>query len=459
MPTVDWPACNGLRPFALSTLQLRAALLRLPRLLSSLLLVFSLGCGRQTELTYTPSEDVRELPQPMQVEIRDLLTTFYGTPSNPRLMVLAENGQPSNEESEGEVDQYDFHLESRLDPDRLKLGAQVYQLRCTGCHGVTGDGQGPAAPFLDPKPRDYRRGIFKFTSTGRNKPRKSDLIYTVKYGARGTSMPAFRWLPDDELSAVVDYVIVLSQRGETERKLVVLAEEEELEFAAEDALAVYQSWKEAPSELVQPATPPPPVTEEAIQSGRHAFLVQGCAKCHGPGGRGFTQEPLEDDWGNRIYAADLTSGMLHGGRREIDIYRRIYTGINGTPMPAFGPQFSPVFADNPDKIWHLTYYVLALAEGREFPAATMEEANRMALEEARKNAAVPEPMPDPNDTPANETPKDQPPDDAPPTGGNAEDEDPRRAIPRPPVPGRETTGGESNSAASDTPADENEGPR
>ncbi len=44
----------------------------------------------------------------------------------------------------------------------------------------------------------------------------------------GTSMPSFRLLKDDELDALVDYVIYLSIRGEVERKL--LFEAKDLDF-------------------------------------------------------------------------------------------------------------------------------------------------------------------------------------------------------------------------------------
>jgi mono/diheme cytochrome c family protein len=314
-------------------------------------------------------------------------------------------------------------LTEKIDAERLRQGAEVYRTRCAACHGTTGDGNGPAAQYLDPKPRDYRRGLFKFTSTGRNKPRKADLLRTVKYGARGTSMPSFRWLAPEDLSAVVDYVILLAQRGETESKLVILAQDEELEpqYAAEDAKAVYDSWSEAPTHLVQPATPPMPMTDDTIADGRHQFLVKGCAKCHGTDGRGNPNEPLKDDWGNPLFAANLTSGMLHGGHRDIDIYRRIYSGINGTPMPAFGPEFSPTFADNPDAIWHLVHFVRALADGREFPPVSMDEANRMAEEEAQKNLPMPE-VETPQDTSANPEPQATPGEEASSADASAADE-------------------------------------
>jgi len=52
--------------------------------------------------------------------------------------------------------------------------------------------------------------------------------------------------------------------------------------------------------------------------------------------------------------------MLHGGAQPIDVYRRIYAGINGTPMPAF----KDLLANEPDSVWHLTHYVLDLANQR-----------------------------------------------------------------------------------------------
>ena len=44
-------------------------------------------------------------------------------------------------------------------------GYAIYRKNCLHCHGVSGAGDGPTAPFLYPIPRDYRKGIFKFTST------------------------------------------------------------------------------------------------------------------------------------------------------------------------------------------------------------------------------------------------------------------------------------------------------
>lgn len=338
------------------------------------------GCAAQTApLEYVSSTAVQELPQLHQQQIATTLVKFYGTPSNPTL---------KTPDMEAETESGVIPLVDQIDPRRLKLGAEVYQRRCAGCHGVTGDGNGEAAAHLVPKPRDYRKGIFKFTSTGYgNQPRRADLVRTLRRGAKGTSMPGFPLLPDDEINAVIDYVIVLSHRGQLEGALAREAEdyepEEEIEveiLGPESADLIERRWKLASELTVLPLTVQPQRTEETISAGRLAFLSRGCASCHGQDGKGQTdwlssefiaaQEALPedqrikinyDDWGHVAPAADLTAGMLHGGRRPIDIYRRIYSGINGTPMPAF----SQALAQEPDTIWHLTHFVMALVEGRE----------------------------------------------------------------------------------------------
>ena len=47
------------------------------------------------------------------------------------------------------------------DPDPAK-GKQIYQLYCVTCHGENGDGQGPVGRTLNPPPRDFTQGEFKF---------------------------------------------------------------------------------------------------------------------------------------------------------------------------------------------------------------------------------------------------------------------------------------------------------
>ena len=83
----------------------------------------------------------------------------------------------------------------------------LFRRHCAACHGTSGDGAGPSAAVLNPYPRDFRNGVFKFTSTaGGAKPLRDDLWRTLRQGLPGTAMPSFRKLPDREIEALVEYV-------------------------------------------------------------------------------------------------------------------------------------------------------------------------------------------------------------------------------------------------------------
>lgn len=318
-------------------------------------LLAAVGCRPAAPAHFVPSEQVSALSPELQQEIDEILRKNCGTPAAPRLLGSERNDDEA----------FRRHLQH---------GAEVYAQRCLACHGVTGDGNGPAAAYLQPRPRDYRRGIFKFTSTPYGaKPRRADLERTIRRGIVGTSMPSFALLSDDDIQSLVDYVLVLAMRGELEILLASEAESEDEidpEVAAEYAESVAALWQAANGEVVLPDVPMPAFSEETVAAGKEAFLTKGCSKCHGEDGRGLTQENVGTDaWGFSTRAADLTSGMLRGGRRPLDIYRRISSGINGTPMPSF----HSALAEEPETAWKLAHYVLSVSNRRRegiFPEVT-----------------------------------------------------------------------------------------
>lgn len=323
-------------------------------------------------------DEERQIWQELQLQIAAELSKHCGTPQAPIVFGDAE-----------------------ADRTHLELGAAVFALRCQQCHGVNGDGLGVAAEYLSPKPRDYTKGIFKFTSTPYGaKPRKSDLLQTLRRGITGTSMPSFDDLPPEELDAVADYVIFLSQRGELQSELLIMAQDDEEldpEYIEETIAAIAERWHEAQSQLVMPVTPMPPFTAETVAKGHELFLKQACNKCHGANGRGGSMGDVEigkDSWGHAAAAADLTSGMFRGGGRPIDIYRRIYSGINGTPMPAF----NEVFASEPDNVWYLVHFIRDTGERRRRNLPPLEDSA------AAPANTTPAPEAQPTSTPEDEAP-------------------------------------------------------
>jgi mono/diheme cytochrome c family protein len=313
--------------------------------------------------------------------------------------------------------------EERLDPPHagdkftlvgpmLQQGHKLYMTHCEHCHGVSGDGKGPTAGYFDIKPRDYRMGRFKFTSTKSNdKATRDDLVRTIRQGIPGTYMPSFLLFKDEEIGPIVEYIRWLAMRGEFEAKADAefvngqfgsedVAQRvkggetrESIDKALEDYIKTPDQWPKAaddvagqvastwtaaeqPDAVVTPKIPRTPDNAQSRERGRKLFHsdTAKCAQCHGPAGKGdgpqtedyqlilgtnkHRQVPgLFDDWGNPIKPRDLTSGIYRGGRRPIDIYRRIYSGIKGTPMPPFGTALKD------EEIWDLVNYAMSLPYG------------------------------------------------------------------------------------------------
>jgi mono/diheme cytochrome c family protein len=304
-------------------------------------------------------------------------------------------------------------------------GYSLYRQHCLHCHGVSGAGDGPTAPFLFPRPRDYRKGLFKFTSTNTGvKPTREDLRKTIRNGLHGTSMPAFEPLmTDGEIEQVLDYMIFLSARGETEIILIDEASttgELTSETAAELTKSVFRKWQQAEKQVLNPPIPKPPSTRESVLRGRELFLGLNktgnkvdCTSCHGPqavgNGPSFVRQQVFnevvfggdpsalaervaqlpeadrkiwkeslDDWGQPLRPNNLNRGVYKGGRRPIDIYWRIAKGINGAKMPAHFPTLEP------ERIWDLVNFVLALPyepallEGAKLPETRPATAPKVA---------------------------------------------------------------------------------
>ncbi len=207
-------------------------------------------------------------------------------------------------------------------------GEKLYTEHCVICHGDKGSGDGPAAHFLDTKPRDFRRGIFKIRST-LWLPTDDDIFRTITRGMPGTLMPAFKDFEEQERWDLVAYVKTFSD-------------------VFENDTSSHISFPE-----------PPPKTEELLAMGEELYVDGGCGECHGQSGKGdgSSAETLRDEWGNPSPPYDFTiPGRMKGGSTVSDVYRTFFVGMGGTPMPSYGDIF------NEEQNWAVAYYVLSLAE-------------------------------------------------------------------------------------------------
>ncbi|MBI1726685.1 MAG: c-type cytochrome [Candidatus Rokubacteria bacterium] len=91
--------------------------------------------------------------------------------------------------------------------ESLERGKAIYVKRCLLCHGEKGDGQGPVAPYLDPRPRDFVTGSFKLRTTQSGEPpTDEDLFRVVTRGVPGTAMPGWTTLSEQERRLVIAYI-------------------------------------------------------------------------------------------------------------------------------------------------------------------------------------------------------------------------------------------------------------
>ena len=303
---------------------------------STFVLLSALGCN-QTEppaFHLNMIEAVsNELTTEYQQEVADVMGALFGTPDEPYA-----------------------HPETGLDQNMLNMAAGpawsdeqganhgLYRKHCVHCHGITGDGRGPTAQFLNPYPRDYRPGIYKFKSTeNASKPTDDDLHRILVNGVPGTAMPSFSLLPNSEVESLVEYVKYLSFRGQMESKLIayvyedVSADEEEIldengepvtdpngeptyrrvpldpesrpeqrESINELLAELVAEWNEANEKIIVPDEGQIPEIDDrtpeeladSIKKGRELFYGKkaNCYTCHGPTGLGDGQQDDFDHW-------------------------------------------------------------------------------------------------------------------------------------------------------------------
>lgn len=223
--------------------------------------------------------------------------------------------------------------------EELPLGQKLYLQHCAACHGTSGDGQGVAAFYLYPKPRNFQIGKFRLISTPNGVPSREDVMAVLLRGMPGSSMPPWGHLPAAEREALVDEVYRLFREGARQRYLTHLKQQEQLsdeEIQAEEVQAEIREVVETQT-TPQPAEPLPelpPPDEQAIARGRDLYIQQSCHSCHGTTGKGDGIQRMIDDEGYVTRPRDLTRGIYKGGHDVASLYLRMYYGMPGTPMPA-----------------------------------------------------------------------------------------------------------------------------
>lgn len=231
----------------------------------------------------------------------------------------------------------EMRVPERPDPATVDVvaGQRIYEERCWFCHGEEGDGEGPVAAYLWPKPRDFTMASYKLRTTMSGElPLDEDLYRTIGLGIAGTSMPAWQSvLTEEQRWQVIAYL---------------------KSFAADLFEDEFFDPYQAVAEL---GDRPEGSREELVAAGKIVYEENQCWECHGELGRGngARVSDLTDDWNYPIWPANFEEQWkLKGGRTVEEIYLRFTTGLDGTPMPSFEATVSD------EQRWQLAYFIESL---------------------------------------------------------------------------------------------------
>ncbi|MBH15805.1 MAG: hypothetical protein CME30_00805 [Gemmatimonadetes bacterium] len=244
--------------------------------------------------------------------------------------------------------------------DDEPLGKVTYDRWCSECHGLDGDGNGSAAGYMLPRPRDFTLALYNIRTTASGElPTDDDLLRAINMGAPGTAMPPWEdVLTDEEKGALVQYIKTFSR------------------FFSPDEIPV-------PLDLGSPTG----VSDEVIAEGRRQYEAIECWKCHGDQGRGDGESAptLMDDTGFPIVATDLTENWFFNGGADVeDIYRALRTGLDGSPMPNFSDVLNAgVITD--EELWAMAHYVRSLAP-EDVPGISEVVQAKLLIEESAEVA-------------------------------------------------------------------------
>lgn len=256
-----------------------------------------------------------------------------------------------------------------ISDDVLNFGQNTYTEYCMACHGVKGDGNGPAAKGSIPSPRNFTQGLYKFglVKDG-GLPTDEDFYRIIKGGLHGTAM--FPWdMSRDQIFAVTQYIKTFAP----------------------------QVWENSE---VQPGTPievrndPYGLARKsfAIEKGKEVYhIVAQCWSCH----RAYVSKSELSELNvkvnnekikefdsemyllklqeseyyfydskeryNKYLPPDFTWHPLRSANTVEGIYKRLVAGVTGSGMPAWRGTVSD------EEIWALSYYVVDLMKYRGSP--------------------------------------------------------------------------------------------
>ncbi len=248
------------------------------------------------------------------------------------------------------VDDFQYHEPWKSQPFQnvdAEKGAQVYKEYCMQCHGAKGEGDGPGALGLEPKPAVHAKMAF-------DQMPEDYLFNVIYYGGKsvGKSSMMPDWgmtLPMQDIANLIAHLKTTFKGGED------VAAVPGKKAAASGVCPQPRKTKSAPPSMASKKNPLKP-TPANIKAGEKLYQKNAkplaCAQCHGkagdgngPLGGGLTPKP-------RNFACAETMDQITDGQ----MFWIIQNGSAGTGMTAFKKTLKK------DEIWQLIHYLRRFAQ-------------------------------------------------------------------------------------------------
>ncbi|MFQ5672133.1 MAG: c-type cytochrome [Nitrospinales bacterium] len=224
-----------------------------------------------------------------------------------------------------------------------KRGAGVYKNYCAQCHGFKGEGDGPGASGLNPKPAVHAQMAL-------NKMQEEYLYNVVFYGGKSVGKSALMpdWgltLPPQDLADVIAYLKATFTGGKTSAEAT----------APLTQCPQPRKTQKAPADIHDKSNPLEPSAAN-IKAGRILYQrkakPRACKQCHGMDGDGGgpmatqSMSPKPRNFTCSPMMKNLTDGQL---------FWIIKNGSAGTQMPAYKKL-------KDQQVWQLIHYLRQFAK-------------------------------------------------------------------------------------------------
>jgi mono/diheme cytochrome c family protein len=86
-------------------------------------------------------------------------------------------------------------------PELVNKGRELFKVNCTTCHGENGQGDGPSASMLNPKPRNFHS-----LNSWKNGSKVTQIYKTLEEGIPGGGMAPYNYIPPEDRFALIHFI-------------------------------------------------------------------------------------------------------------------------------------------------------------------------------------------------------------------------------------------------------------